>query len=166
MKRAVLISLLLFAVHGFAADSCGLVSGIYTGTYQDTEGLFLPQPFPLSLYLTEKAGKVYGYTLKSADSKGAGYGRKPYALFWANCHHQQISQVYLIKNTKNRCGIPAPGPWALSDVNAPSFDVLYENAMMSTSLQVHLHFIAVSKADQIILEDALQASSMKIETCT
>ena len=165
MRRALWLGLALFSTHAFAADSCGLASGVYTGTYQDTTGLFSPQPFPLSLYLTEKAGKVYGYTLKSADSKGASYGQKPYALFWATCQGGQISQVYLIKNRANPCGDSAPGPWAFTAAHPLAFHVNYENTMINADLAVILNPGNPQKANPSLLSQALQLSQAGVASC-
>ncbi|MCX7122385.1 MAG: hypothetical protein NTV32_01685 [Gammaproteobacteria bacterium] len=161
MRIALFFCAVLFSTYGYAVRSCGISSGIYAGTYQDKTGLFLPQAFPLKLYLTERAGKIYGYTLKSDDSKGAAYGQSPYAFFWMTCQDHTIHQIYMIKNTERPCGVSTSNLGTIQH-----FQVMYENAMISASLSVNLAFVGPSPLiNKKLLKQAKHLAEIGVNTC-
>ncbi len=164
--------LLTSPAFAFTPMACTFINGFYSGTYQDTSGLFPTQPFPLNMYLVYQNGMIYGYTLKADDGSGAGYGQKPYALIWGECQNNQISNLYVIKNTQTPCGDPASGPMPLTASNIYHLQINYENAMINANLAATLTPNGPSyslpedaMANQPLIHQAIVMSQSGIKTC-
>ena len=152
---------------------CTFINGFYKGSYQDTTGLFPDQAFPIHVYLVYENNRIYGYTLKDNDKEGAGYGVEPYALIWGNCENNQITNFYVIKNTSQACGDPAPGPMPLSRSTNYTLQINYENAMINANLNLKLspsgeYTYSIPEdaaANQTLINQAIQFSEHGVQSC-
>lgn len=150
-----------------SSDLCNNIDGFYSGTYVDPTQLFPNKAFALNVFLTHENNMIYGYTLPSNDYNGAKYGQSPYAMIWANCQNNQITNLYVIKNSKFPCGTPARGPFRLSPATPLFLTINYENAMINASLKATLF---PSPVNQTVNQAALMqaqafARSGNIQTC-
>ncbi len=173
-KLVALSLAMLFYSHAIADGICNTIKGFYTGTYIDTTGLFPSHAFPINAYLNFQNGMIYGYTLSSNDQTGPAYGQAPYALIWATCQNNQISNLYIIKNTVTPCGDPAPGPMPLTSNGPLNVNFNYENAMINANLKATLNqdnseFANSSAFTQAVNNTLLQAAMTMaqagIQTC-
>lgn len=150
-------------------DNCPALTGIYSGTYRDTTGLFPATAFPIRLYLAYQNKMLYGYTFPANDSTGAQYGLSPYALIWANCQNSQITNLYIIKNSNNMCGSPAVLPVFVAVNGFLNLNFNYENAMINANFKVNLEAISPRILGGLLsptrFNQAVAASKAGISTC-
>ncbi len=176
IKLYMLLSGISFSISLFAntVPPCPLIGGFYSGTYQDTTGLFPNQAFPINTYLTYHNGMLYGYTLNSKDKMGAKYGSAPYALIWGTCNDNKLTNLYVIKRSNKPCGDPSPGPMILTTNSPLNITINYENAMINANLATTLSPNATQNnllnqgkisPNQKLIYEAIGMATTGIQTC-
>ncbi|MDF2530107.1 MAG: hypothetical protein K0Q57_987 [Gammaproteobacteria bacterium] len=177
MRKALLAACLIIAIPSFAAnntntptqssDLCSQISGAWEGTYQDPSGLFISKAFPIRMALQYDNGFIYGYTMKSKDTKlGAGYGSQSW-LVWGNCSNNTISNLYVINPNKQPvCGDPGQTPSPLNEANSMMLYIPWENAMTGTTFHASMKKVLNKfEVNQGLIDAARQMSKTQISTC-
>lgn len=173
MKKTLLSLFLLAAAPclasspGPSTDLCSQLSGVWEGRYQDPTGLFVKKAFPIKIALQKNGSDTfYGYTMKSLDSKGAGFGKQAW-LIWGTCSNNTISSVYFINpNNKPVCGDAAQTNSQLTQSSSMMLYIPWENAMTGTTFHANLKKIAKKFEVNVGLIDAAkELSTTKIHTC-
>ena len=166
MRRLLLILLGLMSLNAVAApDYCTELTGAWSGTYHDTEGLFLNQDFPINLVILYQAGHFYGYSLPAADQAGAGLGASTPAYIWGDCQNNTVSQVYLLPPSKNCTSVETQSSTLIS-TRAFNFNAHFENAMANTTFNITLKRVNMqSKLNTGLIQYAKSLSQENISTC-